>query len=101
MESDPQPAARRPLQLALMVLGVGLVLAAVAQELRRPSGERAWHGRVAGVVPYDFRRPTLERLRAAWWDPRSNQLFTPRVWGIGWAVNLPVLFDRVRAFAGD
>jgi hypothetical protein len=73
--------------------------AAIYQELRKPDAERTWHGRVAGVVPYDFRVPTLERLRAAYWDPDSDVVFTDRVFGVGWAVNLPVAARKVAALA--
>lgn len=67
------------------------VAAAIYQELRKPPTLRTWHGRVAGVVPYDFRAPTLERIREAYWNPESDVIFTDRVWGVGWAVNIPVL----------
>lgn len=67
------------------------VAAAIYQELRKPPALRTWHGRVAGVVPYDFRVPTWERIREAYWDPESDVIFTDRVWGVGWAVNIPVL----------
>ena len=73
-----------------------LVVAAVAQELRKPSSERTWHGRVAGFVPYDFRPPTLERFREAWWDPDNPQIFTDRVFGVGWAINLGRLAKLTR-----
>jgi hypothetical protein len=73
-----------------------LVVAAVAQELRKPSSERTWHGRVAGYVPYDFRPPTLERFREAWWDPDNPQIFTDRVFGVGWAINLGRLAKLTR-----
>lgn len=63
---------------------------AVYQELRKPSAERTWHGRVAGVIPYDFRVPTLQRLRDAYWDPSTDRVFSDHVFGVGWAVNLPV-----------
>ncbi len=63
--------------------------AAVYQELRKPPEERTWHGKVGGVVPYDFRMPTLERLREAYWNPDSDRIFTDRVLGVGWAVNVP------------
>lgn len=66
----------------------GLVLAAVASELAKPESERTWNGRVFGVVPYDFRPPTWERIRAAYWNPDSDRLFSDRVFGIGWALNL-------------
>lgn len=64
--------------------------AAIYQELKKPQAERTWHGKVAGVVPYDFRLPDLERVRAAYWAPESDVLFTEKVIGVGWSVNLPV-----------
>lgn len=67
---------------------VALVVAAVATELSKPEEERTWHGKVGGVVPYDFRLPTWERIRSAYWNPDSDRLFNDRVFGVGWAVNL-------------
>jgi hypothetical protein len=64
--------------------------AAIYQELRKPPEARAWNGKVAGVVPYDFRLPTLDRLREAYWDPDNEQVFSEKVFGVGWAVNIPV-----------
>jgi len=64
--------------------------AAIYQELRKPPDARAWNGKVAGVVPYDFRLPTLDRLREAYWDPDNEQVFSEKVFGVGWAVNIPV-----------
>jgi len=64
--------------------------AAIYQELRRPPEERTWNGKVAGVVPYDFRVPTIDRLRAAYWAPESDEVFSENVFGVGWAVNIPV-----------
>src|SRR5262252_9926104 len=75
---------RRAVRLAV----VGLVVAAVATELAKPQDERTWNGRVFGLVPYDFRPPTWERVRAAYWNPQSGELFSDRVFGVGWAVNL-------------
>jgi hypothetical protein len=70
------------------LIGAALVAAAVAQELRKPSSERTWHGRLAGFVPYDFRPPTVERFKDAWWNPSDPRIFTDRVFGVGWSVNL-------------
>ena len=67
---------------------IGLVVAAVATELAKPEEERTWQGRVFDVVPYDFRPPTWDRIRAAYWNPESERLFSDRVFGVGWAVNL-------------
>jgi hypothetical protein len=66
----------------------GLVVAAVATELSKPESDRTWEGRVLGVVPYDFRPPTWQRIRDAYWNPSSDRLFSDRVFGVGWAVNL-------------
>jgi hypothetical protein len=64
----------------------GVVGAAVVQELRTPPGKRAWHGTVGGVVPYDFRPPSPEKVQRAWWDP-TGPLITPIGFGVGWAIN--------------
>src|SRR5260370_15881924 len=66
----------------------GRVVEAVATELSRPAREGTWEGGWWGVVPYDFRPPTWERIRDAYWNPRSDRLFSDRVFGVGWAVNL-------------
>jgi hypothetical protein len=76
----------------------GLVVAAVATELSKPEPERTWEGRVFGLVPYDFRPPTWQRIRDAYWDPSSERLFSDRVFGVGWAINLhraKTLMERV------
>ena len=70
---------------------------ALYQELRKPDAERTWHGKVAGVIPYDFRLPTLERIREAYWDPESDAVFSDRVFGVGWAVNIPVAARKLAA----
>ena len=72
----------------LGLLGTGLLGAAVAAELRKPRGERAWHGKVARVVPYDLRPPTPQRIRDRWWNPEDERLFTGQVFGVGWSVNV-------------
>ena len=65
-----------------------VVVAAVATELAKPKEERTWHGRVGGMIPYDFRIPTWERIRLAYWNPESQSLFNDRAFGVGWALNL-------------
>jgi len=75
--------------------------AALYQELKKPAEERTWHGKVAGVVPYDFRLPTIERIREAYWDPDSDVLFTERVVGVGWSVNLPVAMRKLSEIASQ
>ena len=66
---------------------LGLSVAAIAQEMRKPEAERTWQGTVAGVVPYDFRPPTFQRIRDAFWNTEEERLFLPRPFGVGWVVN--------------
>lgn len=79
------------------VIVFGLVVAAVATEMSKPEEERTWHGRVLDVVPYDFRPPTWQRIREAYWNPESDHLFSDRVFGVGWAINL----YRAKTLMGD
>jgi Family of unknown function (DUF5808) len=39
-------------------------------------------------VPYDWRRPTWERYRVRWWNPKDRHIVTPRAFGWGWDFNL-------------
>jgi len=90
----------------LRVTVVALVVAAVVTELRKPEEDRTWHGYLGGVVPYDFRPPTWDKIRDAYWNPDSEELFSDRVFGVGWAVNLhrakellELVFDRAMGVA--
>jgi hypothetical protein len=67
---------------------IGLAVLAVVEQLRRPAEDRTWNGTVMGVVPYDFRVPTVERMRSRWWNPEDDRLFVPQVFGVGWTINL-------------
>ncbi len=78
----------RRLRRLVRFTAFALVAAAVATELAKPAPERTWHGKLGGVVPYDFRPPTWQRIRDAYWNPESDQLFSDRVFGVGWALNL-------------
>jgi hypothetical protein len=75
--------------------------AAIYQELRKPPEARTWNGKVAGIVPYDFRIPTLDRLRAAYWDPDNDRVFSENVFGVGWAVNIPVAARKFSEIASQ
>lgn len=70
-----------------MLVGLAMIGAAVATELRKAPEERTWHGRVAGVVPYDFRPPTFDRLQRAWWSPDEERVFSESPFGVGWTLN--------------
>ena len=58
-----------------------------------PSDNEARTGTFLGV-PYDWRRPTVARVKARWWNPSEPRLFTPKVYGWGWDVNLARLLGR-------
>jgi hypothetical protein len=79
--------------------GIALLAAAVAQELQRPPAERRWNGRVLGVVPYDLRPPTLDRVRERLWNPESEQILAPEVFGVGWTVNLGAVAKKLNLVA--
>ena len=79
--------------------GMALLAAAFVQELRKPASMRTWHGAVADVVPYDFRAPTLERVRDAYWSPNNPDLFTPMAFGVGWGINVPTLIRNAGKMA--
>lgn len=83
-------------QLITMVT-IALAIAAVVKELRKPAEERTWNGKVASVVPYDFRMPTVERAKERLWNPEAEHVVGPRVFGVGWTVNA----GKVVAMAKD
>ncbi len=76
-----------------MLLAI-VTIYAVVQELRRPAEERTWQGKVGNVVPYDFRKPTMERVRETYWNP-DGPVLSGKVWGVGWAPNFGALKKRV------
>jgi hypothetical protein len=41
-----------------------------------------------GGIPYDWRPPTTERIKARWWNPDDRRLFTPKAFGWGYDLNL-------------
>ncbi len=77
----------RRIRRAVGAGGVALLGAVIVKEMRKPSEEREWHGTLAGVVPYDLRPPTAERLRDGLWNPGNDALFVPQVFGVGWTLN--------------
>ena len=50
---------------------------------QRPEPQGYWAG-----IPYDWRRPTVERLKSRMWNPDDERLLMPRLWGWGWDLNL-------------
>ena len=75
--------------------------AAIYQELRKPQEARTWNGKVAG--PF-LRLPVCRRwtVCASRTGTRTAiQLFSERVFGVGWAVNIPVATRRISEIAAQ
>ncbi len=87
--------AREWLVRFIEAAAITVTLAIVCQELEKPKEERHWHGKL-GFIPYDFRLPTLQRFKDAYWNEASTAIFTPEPWGIGWAVNFYALLEKMR-----
>jgi hypothetical protein len=86
---------RGGLRQLIRLVTFGLAVAAVVKELRQPPEDRTWHGEVAGLVPYDFRIPTLDRAKDRLWNPEGD-LIGPHVFGVGWSVNVGRLVALAR-----
>jgi len=69
-----------------------LTLIAIGQEIQKPRDQRTWHGKVT-CFPYDFRIPTLEKIRDTFWNPYDSRLIMPTIFGVGWSVNLYALME--------
>jgi hypothetical protein len=67
----------------LLAVGGALLAAALVEELRKPSNQRTWEGRIAGVVPYDLRLATREGFREAMTNPEDARLV------LGYRLDLP------------
>jgi hypothetical protein len=84
----------------------------VAQQLedagRRRGGESGWQahgyspymsekgtGKFLGV-PYDWRRPTVARVKSRWWNDDDKRIFTPKSYGWGFDVNVAQVLRRLR-----
>ncbi|WP_051274533.1 DUF5808 domain-containing protein [Cellulomonas sp. URHD0024] len=97
--TTPEERTKRSLNLrrALKLISYALLVAAVVKEVRTPPQDRTWNGVVVGFVPYDLRFPTLERVKERMWNPSSTRLFNPRVFGVGWTLNVGRLVALGRA----
>jgi hypothetical protein len=47
-------------------------------------------------IPYDWRRPTVARIKSRLWNQDEPRLFVPRPYGAGWTVNFARLLGRAR-----
>ncbi|HJR45358.1 MAG TPA: DUF5808 domain-containing protein [Actinomycetota bacterium] len=84
------------LRRLMKIATLGLLLGAIREEMNKPEAERTWHGTVGGVVPYDFRPPTFERIKSSVWSPQDERLITPHPWGVGWTINLGRLLQVLK-----
>jgi hypothetical protein len=88
--------SKRKFKTIVRIVTLATVVAAVKQELEKPEGQRDWHGTVGGVVPYDFRAPTAEKIKSTLFDPDNDRIIVPQVWGVGWTLNLGRLWRLIR-----
>jgi uncharacterized membrane protein len=47
-------------------------------------------------IPYDWRRPTAARVKERWWNAEDRRVFTPKVFGWGYEINLAEVARRLR-----
>jgi hypothetical protein len=100
MTTTPAPLARstdkKRSRSLFRLLSLALLAAAVVTELRKPKQERTWQGELVGVVPYDLRFPTPDRIKASLWSPDDRRWFLPRAAGVGWSPNLGRIYRALR-----
>ncbi|HAX24918.1 MAG TPA: DUF5808 domain-containing protein [Thermomicrobiales bacterium] len=84
---------RRIRRLAGIALAV-VVGVALVDQLGRAPEDRDWHGEALGV-PYDFRLPTPDRVRQRAWNREDERVLVPRVWGVGWTINVRQFVRRL------
>ena len=83
-----------PIHFIFGILTLIYIAIAITQQLQLPPEERTWYGKIAGI-PYDFRIPTVERIRATYWNKDTSKIFLPQVFGIGWAINMyPIIHPK-------
>ena len=95
----PEERARRSQNFRRFwkLVAFALTVTAVVKELRTPQELRTWNGKLIGFVPYDLRWPTLARVKERMWNPDSTHLINPRVFGVGWTLNLGRVVGLVKA----
>ncbi|MBT8211995.1 MAG: hypothetical protein KJN71_02490 [Acidimicrobiia bacterium] len=84
----------------LKVLAAIVAIAAIIKELRLPKEERTWHGTLGDVVPYDFRVPTMDRIKATMWDP-EGKIVVGRPFGVGWTLNFGAVVAKIKQAKAD
>jgi uncharacterized membrane protein len=71
----------------MVIIGIAALMGlAIREQWQMPPEERTRHGTLYGI-PYDFRRPTIERLREAFWNKDTARVLVPNAFGMGWSIN--------------
>ena len=77
----------------LVITGITALMGlAIREQMRLPKEQRTWHGTLFGI-PYDFRRPTIERLCETYWNKETARVLVPQFFGMGWTVNFYPLIN--------
>jgi uncharacterized membrane protein len=78
---------------ALVIIGItALIGLAIREQLQMPKDQRTWHGTLFNI-PYDFRWPTIKRLREAFWNKDTARVLVPHAFGMGWTINFYPLIN--------
>ncbi len=88
------------LRWLVKIVALGLLLGAIREETNKAEEDRTWNGLVGGIVPYDFRPPTFDKLKDALWAPGDERLITPHPWGVGWTINVGRLVRVLQGLRG-
>lgn len=79
----------------LTLLSLATLAIAIREELKKPAHARTWHGYLGGVVPYDFRVPTPEKVVDRVWNP-DGPLLSPATFGVGWDPNVGRIVEEIK-----
>lgn len=86
--------ASRPSNIIIVMVALALLGMAIREQLQMPPEQRTWHGTIAGI-PYDFRMPTFDKLRATFWNKDTSRILVPHAFGMGWSINFyPLVHPR-------
>jgi hypothetical protein len=78
---------------AITILGIATLMGlAIREQLQMPKDQRTWHGTLFNI-PYDFRWPTIERLRETFWNRHTSNVLVPTAFGMGWTINFYPLIN--------
>lgn len=77
----------------LVIIGITVLMGlAIREQLQMPKDQRTWHGTLFNI-PYDFRWPTMKRLREAFWNKDTARVLVPHAFGMGWTINFYPLIN--------